>query len=67
MLSSLSSRTCPRKYDEEVVGSLRTLIADLKERKQRLYSQDKRFIVKWDATREPDGGFYLEVVSSWRE
>jgi len=52
--------------DEDEAGRLRVLWAELVKRKQRLFAQDDRFIVSWEATPLRDG-FYLEVASARSE
>jgi hypothetical protein len=34
------------------------------ERKRQMYPDNKRFVINYELTDEPDGGFHLSVVST---
>ncbi|MCP3915794.1 MAG: hypothetical protein GY711_09580 [bacterium] len=48
--------------DDGEARFLRALLAELSERKERLFPHDDRFIVSWDTSPTPTG-FYLQVAS----
>ena len=49
---------------EDLHSDMRELIAILRRRKQTLFRSDNRFIVDFEARREPGGGFYLQIASA---
>lgn len=45
------------------LASFRGLLEEMKERKQRLFPNDQRLIVRTEVHEQPDGTFYLTVAA----